>query len=52
MELNSGLRKPIKSGAKFAVILGEDEIKSEKVTVKNLNTIANILEDIKKNKEL
>lgn len=35
---SKGFEKALKSGAKFAVILGEDELKANKVTVKNLAT--------------
>ena len=35
---SKGFEKALKSGAKFAVILGEDEIKSNKITIKNLST--------------
>ncbi len=35
---SKGFEKALKSGAKFAVILGEDEIKENKITVKNLAT--------------
>ncbi len=35
---SKGFEKALKSGAKFAVILGEDEIKANRVTVKNLST--------------
>ena len=35
---SKGFEKALKSGAKFAVILGEDEIKADKITVKNLQT--------------
>ena len=35
---SKGFEKALKSGAKFAIILGEDEIKANKITVKNLAT--------------
>ena len=35
---SKGFEKALKSGAKFAIILGEEEIASNKVTVKNLVT--------------
>lgn len=35
---SKGFEKALKSGAKFAIILGEEEIASNKVTVKNLLT--------------
>jgi len=35
---SKGFEKALKSGAKFAIILGEEEIASNKVTVKNLET--------------
>jgi len=35
---SKGFEKALKSGAKFAIILGEDEIKAKQVTVKNLQT--------------
>ena len=35
---SKGFEKALKSGANFAVILGEDEIKANKITVKNLQT--------------
>jgi len=35
---SKGFEKALKSGAKFAVILGEDEIAQNKVTIKNLQT--------------
>ena len=35
---SKGFEKALKSGAKYAVILGEDEISQGKVTVKNLST--------------
>lgn len=35
---SKGFEKALKSGATFAIILGEDEIKENKVTIKNLTT--------------
>ena len=35
---SKGFEKALKSGAKFAIILGEDEIAQNKITVKNLAT--------------
>ncbi len=35
---SKGFEKALKSGAKYAIILGEDEISQNKITIKNLDT--------------